>query len=185
MAKVHDAITDHLRNFITRQHLFFVGSAPLSGEGHVNLSPKGMDCFRVLSPERVGYADVVGSGNEVSAHMLENGRITFMFCAFEGPPSILRLYGTGHVVLPSHPEWESLSGHFTIYPSTRQIVVAEIARVQTSCGYGVPNYEYIGERDQHFKWASAKGEAGLAAYKAEFNLVSLDGLPTALAADDR
>jgi Pyridoxamine 5'-phosphate oxidase len=185
MAKLYDTITDHLREFIARQHLFFVASAPLSANSHVNLSPKGMDCFRVLSPARVGYADLIGSGNEASAHLLENGRITFMFCAFDGPPSILRLYGTGHVVLPNHQDWEELSSHFTIYPSTRQIVVADISRVQTSCGFGVPNFDYVGERDQHFKWASAKGAEGLEDYKMEFNRVSLDGLPTALAASDR
>src|SRR5262245_51544926 len=133
MAKFYDSITDHLQEFITQQHLFFVSSAPLSPEGHVNLSPKGLDCFRVLSPNRVGYMDLVSSGNETSAHLLENGRITFMFCAFAGPPKILRLYGKGYAVLPGDPEWETLSVHFQIYPSTRQLIIADITKVQTSC----------------------------------------------------
>lgn len=180
MAKVHEAITDRLQEFIEKQHLFFVASAPLSADGHVNLSPKGMDCFRVLSPHRVAYADVIGSGNETSAHLLENGRITIMFCAFDGPPNILRLYGRGHTVLPGRPEWEELSEHFTLYPSTRQIIVADITRVQTSCGFGVPHYEYVGERDQHFKWADSRGATGLETYIEEHNRVSIDGLPTAL-----
>jgi hypothetical protein len=180
MAKFHDEITDSLREFIAKQHIFFVSTSPLSEDGHVNLSPKGLDSFRVLSPHRVAYVDLISSGNETSAHMLENGRITIMFCAFEGPPNILRLYGTGYTVLPGHAEWEELASHFTIYPSTRQLIVANITLVQTSCGFGVPLYEYVGERDAHFKWAEKKGEAGLKAYRQENNLTSLDGLPTPL-----
>jgi hypothetical protein len=180
MAKVHEMITDQIQEFIAKQHLFFVGSAPLSADGHINLSPKGVDCFRVLSPHRVGYMDLIGSGNETSAHLLENGRITFMFCAFDGPPDIVRFYGRGHTVLPSHPEWATLSPLFTIYPSTRQLIVADIERVQTSCGFGVPLYEYVGGREQHFKWADTKGADGLATYCSEKNLRSIDGLPTSL-----
>jgi hypothetical protein len=178
MAKVHDHITDDLQAFIEKQHLFFVASAPLSADGHVNLSPKGVDCFRVLSPAQVGYMDLIGSGNETAAHTLENGRITFMFCAFEGPPSILRLYGRGRALRPGDTEWDELAAHFTLYPSTRQIVVADIDRVQISCGFGVPLYDYRGEREQHFKWAATKGPDGLAEYQRENNAVSLDGLPT-------
>jgi hypothetical protein len=173
-------ITPDLQAFIARQHMFFVASAPLSREGHVNLSPKGLDSFRILSPYRVAYMDIISSGNETSAHTLENGRITFMFCAFDGAPNILRLYGKGYTVLPNQPEWEELAAHFTIYPSTRQIIVADINRVQTSCGFGVPLYEYKGERDQHFKWAEKAGAAGLEAYKQEHSMISLDGLPTTL-----
>jgi hypothetical protein len=185
LAKVHERITEALQDFIARQHLFFVSSAPLSGEGHINLSPKGLDCFRILSPERVAYMDLIGSGNETSAHLLENGRITFMFCAFDGPPNILRLYGKGYTVLPGQAEWEELSRHFTIYPSTRQIIVADITRVQTSCGFGVPFYEYKGEREQHFKWAERIGQDGLETYKQEQNLSSIDGLYTALASQEK
>jgi len=180
MAKIHPMITPELKAFISRQHLFFVGSAPLSGDGHVNLSPKGLDSFRVLTPHRVAYLDIISSGNETSAHLLENGRITFMFCAFDGPPNILRLYGKGCSVLPNQPDWEELAANFTLYSSTRQIIVADITRVQTSCGYGIPLYEYKAERDLHFKWAEELGPAGLEQYKQEHSLVSLDGLPTAL-----
>ena len=181
MAKVHDMITDELQKFIAGQHMFFVSTAPLSADGHVNMSPKGIDCFRVLSPHRVGYMDLVGSGNETSAHLLENGRITFMFCAFDGPPNILRLYGRGRTVLPGQPEWAELAPHFTLYPSTRQLIAADIERVQTSCGFGVPIYEHVGERDLHFKWAEKQGEAGLVTYQQEHSLRSIDGLPSALA----
>jgi hypothetical protein len=180
MAKVHTEITPALQEFIAEQHIFFVSSAPLSGDDLINLSPKGLDCFRVLSPQRVAYMDLIGSGNETSAHLLENGRITFMFCAFAGPPNILRLYGKGHTVLPGQPEWEVLSQHFTLYPSTRHLIVADITRVQTSCGFGVPKYEYQEERDQHFKWMESKGKEGLAAYQEANNMRSIDGLPTAL-----
>src|SRR5438132_12708346 len=106
MAKTHEFITEDLQKFIHDQHMFFVASAPLNGSGHVNLSPKGLDCFRILSPTQVAYLDLTGSGNETSAHILENGRITLMFCAFDGPPNILRLYGKGCTVLPGSPEWD-------------------------------------------------------------------------------
>jgi hypothetical protein len=158
-----------------------VSTAPLGAQGHINLSPKGLDCFRIISPTRIGYMDLTGSGNETSAHLLENARITIMFCAFEGPPNILRLYGKGYTVLPRDEEWTVLSQHFPIQLGTRQIIVADIHRVQTSCGFAVPLYEYKGERDHSVKWAESKGSEGLEAYKKEKNLLSLDGLPTALA----
>jgi hypothetical protein len=163
MAKFYDSITDQIKEFIEQQHIFFVSSAPLSSRGHVNLSPKGLDSFRVLSPNKVAYMDIISSGNETSAHTLENGRITIMFCSFDGSPNILRLFGTGRTVLAKDPEWESLSKHFKLISSTRQIIVAEISKVQTSCGYGVPLYEYKGERDHHFKWAETIGPDGLVA----------------------
>lgn len=183
MAKVHEAITEQIRAFIARQHIFFVSTAPLDAGGHVNLSPKGTDSFRVLAADRVGYMDMVGSGNETSAHLLENGRITFMFCAFDGPPNILRLYGRGRTVLPGQPEWDELAPQFTLHTGTRQLIVADITRVQTSCGFGVPLYDYAGERDQMFNWADSKGADGLALYQQQNNLTSIDGLPTALAAE--
>lgn len=167
--------------FIQKQKLFFVATAPLSADGHINLSPKGLDSFRVLSNQKVAYLDVVGSGNETSAHILENGRITFMFCAFDGPPNILRLYGNGYTVLPGQENWSELIGEFVPVPAIRQIIVADIYKVQTSCGFSVPLYEYAGERDHAEKWAAKKGEAGLAQYVLEKNVVSLDGLPTAIA----
>jgi len=180
MAKFYNEISAHHKEFIDKQSMFFVASAPLSAEGHVNLSPKGMDCFRVFTSNRVAYMDIIGSGNETSAHILENGRITFMFCAYDGPPLILRLYGKGYTVIPGDAEWKGLAPHFNLVMSTRQIIVADIDMVQTSCGYSVPYYTYTGERDHAEKWAANKGEEGLEAYKAEKNLKSIDGLPTAL-----
>lgn len=181
MGKFFDEISQIHRAFIEKQKMFFVATSPLSADGHVNLSPKGMDSFRVLSPTKVAYMDIVGSGNETSAHVLESGRITFMFCAFDGPPNILRLYGKGYTVLPGHAEWDTLSALFELPLSVRQIIVADVYQVQTSCGFGIPYYEYLGERDHAEKWAQNKGAAGLEVYKQEKNLVSLDGLPTALA----
>ncbi|MDM9582143.1 MULTISPECIES: pyridoxamine 5'-phosphate oxidase family protein [unclassified Nostoc] len=180
MSKLFDCITEELQDFIAAQHLFFVGSAPLSSTGHVNLSPKGQDCFRILSPNRVGYLDLTGSGNETSAHLQENGRITFMFCAFQEPASILRLYGQGTTILPSSPEWDSLYSQFLPIPGTRQIIVAEIEKIQTSCGFGVPLYEYQGQRQTLVNWASKKGEEGVREYQQKKNLVSIDGLATPL-----
>lgn len=178
MGKFYDSITAHQQQFIERQHLFFVATAPLSKEGHINLSPKGLDCFKVLSPNSVAYMDLISSGNETSAHTLENGRIAFMFCSFEAVPTILRLYGKGRTILSSDEEWPAISAQFKIYPSTRQIIQATITKVQTSCGFGVPLYEYHGERNTHFEWADKKGAAGLAQYMNDHNITSIDGLPT-------
>lgn len=180
MGKLQECITPAHAEFIEKQHMFFVSTAPLSAKGRINLSPKGLDCFRVLSENKVAYMDLISSGNETSAHTLENGRITIMFCSFEGPPNILRLYGKGFTVLPGTEDWKIYAPHFTIYPSTRQIIVANIDLVQTSCGFGVPLFNYTGERDIHFEWAEKKGEEGLREYVLEKNLKSLDGLPTDL-----
>ncbi len=180
MAKFYDEITDELKAFAERQHMFFVASAPLSDEGHVNVSPKGMDSFRILDPHRVAYLDLTGSGNETSAHLKENGRITFMFCAFEGAPRIMRFFGTGKVVLSNTPEWDTLIPHFTQIQGARQIITAEITLVQTACGYAVPLYDFQGQRETLVKWADAKGENGLVAYRAEKNVCSIDGLVTHL-----
>ena len=180
MGKFHELIRPAYKTFIKEQHIFFVATAPLSAEGRVNLSPKGLDCFRVLSDHQVAYMDLISSGNETSGHTLENGRITFMFCSFDVTPTILRLYGKGFTVLPGTSAWENYATHFSIYPSTRQIIVADIDLVQTSCGFGVPMYEYTGERDIHFEWAEKKGADGLYEYMQQNNLKSLDGLPTDL-----
>ncbi|MEO7960684.1 MAG: pyridoxamine 5'-phosphate oxidase family protein [Ginsengibacter sp.] len=180
MGKFSESVQPAHRAFIEKQHIFFVSTAPLSEHGRINLSPKGLDCFRVLAENRVAYMDLISSGNETSAHTLENGRITFMFCSFEGSPNILRLYGKGFTVLPDTEDWKIYAPHFKIYPSTRQIIVANIDLVQTSCGFGVPLFDYSGERDMHFDWAEAKGEEGLREYAMEKNLKSLDGLPTDL-----
>lgn len=180
MAKLYDQITEELAAFIAAQPLFFVASAPLDAAGHVNLSPKGLDCLRVLAPQRVAYVDLTGSGNETSAHLAENGRITLMFCAFAGPPRILRLYGQGRTVLPETADWQELAPLFPAYPGARQIIVAEISRVQTSCGFAVPLMDYRGQRDTLIRWAEAKDEAGITAYQQQKNAVSIDGLPTPL-----
>ncbi|MEA5610084.1 pyridoxamine 5'-phosphate oxidase family protein [Nodularia spumigena] len=180
MAKVFDCITEELQNFIASQHIFFVGSAPLSATGHVNLSPKGLESFRILSAHQVAYLDFTGSGNETSAHLQENGRITFMFCAFEEPPRILRLYGQGYTILPSSPDWNNLYSLFPQIPGTRQIIVADIERVQSSCGFAVPLYEYQSQRQTLVNWASKKGEPGIQEYQQQKNIISIDGLPTPL-----
>lgn len=185
MGKLHDSIKPAHKEFIEKQHIFFVSTAPLSADGRVNLSPKGLNCFKVLSENRVGYMDLISSGNETSAHTLENGRITIMFCSFEGAPNILRLYGKGFAVLPGTVEWEHYSPHFLIYPSTRQLIIADIDMVQTSCGFGVPLYHYQGERDIHFEWAEKKGVDGLIEYVQQNNLKSLDGLPTDLGLQEK
>jgi hypothetical protein len=182
MGKVYEALTEDLQTFIQAQHVFFVATAPLSAEGHINLSPKGLDSFRILSPNRVAYLDLTGSGNETSAHLYENKRITFMFCAFNGPPNILRLYGTGRAILPDAPEWADLLPRFPAYPGIRQIILADITRVYTSCGYAVPRMEYVGERDTWIRWAETKGEEALVTYRQEKNSYSIDALPTPLAA---
>jgi len=181
MGKFYNEINKAQQEFIGKQHMFFVATAPLSTDGRINVSPKGLDSFKIISANKVAYMDLIGSGNETSAHTHENGRITFMFCAFENAPNILRLYGKAHAVLRNSDEWNEYAPLFTIYPSTRQIIVADIDLVQTSCGYGVPFYNYENERSIHFDWAETKGEEGLEKYMQEKNLQSIDGLSTDLA----
>jgi len=178
MAKFYPELDQPLRDFIARQHIFFVASAPHAGR--VNLSPKGIDSFRVLDNRRAAYLDLTGSGNETAAHLLENGRITVMFCSVEGDPLILRLYGRGQVVRPGEAEWDSLHPLFPTLPGIRQIVVIRIDSLQTSCGEGVPLFAYQGERQALLQWAEKKGEQGMAAYRREKNRISIDGLPTGI-----
>ena len=177
MAQVHESLDDDLIDWMARQHVFFVASAPSGPEGHVNLSPKGYDSFRVLGPTTVAYLDLTGSGAETIAHLRDNGRITIMFCAFEGPPRILRLFGAGEVVLPGTSSWDELAPRFALLPGARSIVRAEIDRVQTSCGYAVPFLEYSRERPTLEQWAARKSADELDAYRAAKNAVSIDGLP--------
>src|SRR5438105_6779634 len=181
MAEQYDQITPTLQNFIQAQPLFFVATAPRSEHGHVNLSPKGYDTFRILSPYQVAYLDFTGSGNETSAHLAENGRITFLFCAFSGAPQIVRLYGKGETVLPGAQRWDELLAHFPSYRGIRQIILASVDLVQTSCGYGVPLMEFQKDRETLARWASSQGEEVLAQYRGSNNSKSLDGLPTPLA----
>ena len=148
MAKIFDAIDDRLRGWIGKQQLFFVGTAPLAADGHVNVSPKGLDTFAVIDPNTVAYLDLTGSGVETVAHLRENGRITIMFCAFDGKPNIVRLYGRGEVLPLGEPEAEALLPRFGEYPGARSVIRVEVDRVSTSCGYGVPLLSYEGERDQ-------------------------------------
>jgi len=177
MGNTYDALDDGLADFIRRQHVFFVATAPLAADGHVNLSPKGLDTFAVVDPHTVAYADLTGSGIETVAHLRENGRITLCFCAFEGPPRILRLYGAGTVLEPGTPDFDALRPRFGEFPSLRSIVRVALDRVADSCGYAVPLYRFEGERTRLHEWAARKGPAGIATYQDENNRVSLDGLP--------
>jgi Pyridoxamine 5'-phosphate oxidase len=178
MSQMHDSISAELAEFIRGQVVFFVATAPITGTGHVNLSPKGMDTLRIFSPTRVAYLDLTGSGNETAAHVTENGRITLMFCAFEGKPMILRLYGRGMVVLPGSEEWEGLLSKFVPLAGTRQIIVCDVQHVQTSCGLAVPLMEFVEHRDGLVKWAAGKGEEGLRQYREKKNRRSIDGIMT-------
>lgn len=175
MGKVYDVIDDGLAEFIGRQHVFFVGTAPDSPDGHLNVSPKGLDTFRILGPRTVAYLDLTGSGIETVAHLRQNGRITVMFCAFEGRPLIVRLYGRGRVVEPGDTDWGEAIGRFPGYPGARSVIVMEVERVADSCGYAVPRYEYRGERSQLIDYAEKKGPEGLANYRSQKNRVSIDG----------
>ena len=179
MAKFFPELTAAHQKFIAAQKIFFVASAPTSGR--VNLSPKGMDTFRVLNARRVGYLDGTGSGNETAAHLADNGRMTVMMCALTGAPLIFRMYGRGSAVNPRHEEWSQLRPLFGApLPGERQVIVLDIESVQTSCGFAVPRFEYKEERDTLNKWAEKKGPDGIAEYWAEKNQRSIDGLPTGL-----
>ena len=176
--KLHESITDRLRAFIEKQHVFFVATAPLSADGRVNLSPKGLDgTFAVVDEHTVAYLDLTGSGAETVAHLRENGRITVMFCAFEGPPNIVRLHGHGRHTVPGDSEFDSLRGRFADHPGVRGIVVVDVDRVSDSCGYAVPLMSHDGDRDLLTSWAGHRGEAGLETYRAQKNATSIDGLP--------
>ena len=177
MGKVYDEITDEIAAFIHQQHLFFVATAPLSDIGHVNLSPKGLDTFAILDPLSIAYQDFSGSGAETIAHVKQNGRITIMFCAFEGRPLIVRLYGRGHVHERGTTEFAELSNQFNDRPGVRAIIRVDLTRIQDACGFGVPLFEFVSPRDTLLKWVERKGEAGLAEYRRENNLKSIDDLP--------
>jgi predicted pyridoxine 5'-phosphate oxidase superfamily flavin-nucleotide-binding protein len=177
MGKIRSEIDDAARKFIEAQKIFFVASATLAASGHVNVSPKGLDTFRILGPTTVAYLDFNGSGVETIAHLKENGRIVLMFCAFQGPPDIFRLYGQGRVVEAHEAEFAALAESFSTSENARSIVLVEVTRVQDSCGYGVPLFKYEGERTQLLAWAGKRGAEGLKAYRREKNRQSIDGLP--------
>lgn len=177
MARVYAEIDARLREFLEAQRVFFVATAPLGAGGHLNLSPKGFDAFRVLGPREVAYLDSVGSGVETIAHLRENGRIVIMMCAFEGPPRIVRLHGRGEVVEPADPGFGELRSRFGEAPSIRSIIRVTLDRISDSCGYGVPLYRFEGLRPQMAAWAERKGRDGVVAYQRENNVESIDALP--------
>jgi hypothetical protein len=181
MAKFYSEINPSLQNFIKEQKIFFTATAPQ--KGRINLSPKGIDTFRCLDNKTVAYLDLTGSGNETSAHLNEDSRITIMFCSFSEKPLILRLYGQGKVIRPRDKEWQKFYSLFNPVTGERQIIVVEVDSAQTSCGYGVPVYEFKEERETLIEWATKKGEQGIREYWEAKNLKSIDGLPTKLLED--
>lgn len=176
MGLLLDELDDRLTSWIAEQHLFFVATAPSDG-GHVNLSPKGHDTLRILGPRRAAYLDLTGSGVETIAHTRQNGRITIMLCAFEGPPLIVRLIGSGTAHPVGTSRFDELAPHFELLPGTRSIIEVDIDRVQTSCGYSVPFMRYEGERPTLIEWAERRGDDGLVEYWAEKNVQTIDGIP--------
>jgi Pyridoxamine 5'-phosphate oxidase len=176
MAKFYPTLTAELQDVIAQQQMFFTATGV--ADGRINLSPKGIDSFRIIDPQTVAYLDLTGSGNETSAHLLVNDRITIMFCSFQGKPLILRLYGTGKVMRPRDRDWSDWVRRFPVTPGTRQIVKIAIESVQTSCGMAVPTYDFVAQRSALIDWAENKGEAGLQEYWTAKNQTSIDGLPT-------
>ena len=174
MGKTYATIDDSVRKFIEAQPVFFVGTAPLDSDGHVNVSPKGLDTLRILGPRTIAYLDLTGSGIETVSHLKENGRIVLMFCAFQGPPKIFRLHGRGRVVEPEQPEFPGLAANFPEHEGTRSIILVDVLRISDSCGYGVPLLQYQGERNQLSAWAGKLGAEGLKAYRQEKNHQSID-----------
>ena len=177
MTKKYDFLDNTLIQWISRQKIFFVGSAPLSGEGHINVSPQGGDSLRSLDQHTLAYTDYAGSGAETAAHLRENGRIVLMFCAFDGPPQILRLHGRGHLVLPQDADFSHLTRLLPPSSCLRSFIKVDIERITTSCGYAVPLMAYQGERPQLEQWAERKGEQGLQEFARQHNRTSIDGLP--------
>lgn len=177
MGKEYTEIDERLQRWIERQNVFFVATSPLSSDGLLNCSPKGLDCFRVLGPRQVGYVDTGGSGIETVAHLKENGRIVIMMCAFEGPPKIYRFYGNGKVIEPHHDHFETMLGEFPAVPAARNMIVVDINRVHDSCGYGVPLYEFKSQRDSLGNYFANQNEDEIINYRKEKNRTSLDGLP--------
>jgi len=177
MGKLYDTIDAELEAWMGHQKVFFVATAPLSPDAHLNCSPKGGDTFRVLGKREVAYLDLTGSGIETVAHVQENGRIVIMFCAFEGSPKIVRLHGKAVVLYPSEPEFERLHPKFPMHAGTRAIVKIAVTRISDSCGYAVPRLDFVEERDVLDKWTDRKSPEELAAYREAKNKLSIDGLP--------
>src|SRR5215469_5771731 len=179
MGKVYPTIDEKLVRWLIAQKIFFVATAPVSPDGHINCSPKDGASFRILDEQTVAYLDLTGSGVETIAHLKENGRIVLMFCALEGPPKIVRLHGQGEPIEPGHSEFERLRVLFQDRPGLRAFIRIRLTRISDSCGFGVPLYEFRGERSQLEEWAERKGEDSLAIYRQTKNSCSIDGLPGA------
>lgn len=177
MSAVYDELNEALTGFIRRQKLFFVATAPLSAEGSVNVSPKGYDSLAIIDSKTVAYVDLGGSGIETHAHLRENGRVTLMFCAFEGPANIVRIYGRGETCSFDEPGFAEKMKLFPTFERARGVITIRIDRVSDSCGWGVPFFDYRGERDQLRRWVDARPEDEWAARRFESNAVSIDGLP--------
>jgi hypothetical protein len=181
MAKFYTELNASLKEFIGRQHIYFNASAPT--RGRINISPKGLDTFRILNDRRVAYLDLTGSECETAAHIAENGRLTLMFCSFDSKPLILRLYGTGRVVHRRNPEWDELHPLFPSFPGERQIILLDIESIMSTCGFAVPLFEFTGHREQLTEFACKLGEAAMDDYRRQKNQTSIDGLPTFLLED--
>ncbi len=177
MGNEYTEIDDRLQKWIGRQHVFFVATAPLSADGLVNCSPKGLDSLRILGPTTLAYVDIGGSGIETVAHLKENGRIVIMMCAFDGPPKIFRFYGIGSVVEPHDARFSDLLAHFPEQPSARNIIEVSVDRIVDSCGYGVPLYEFQKHRDSFDNYYGNQTEQEIAEFRQNSNATSLDGLP--------
>ncbi len=176
MGKEYTEITPKLQSWIDRQQMFFVATAPIAGDGLINCSPKGLESFRVLSPHRIAYLDVGGSGIETVAHLKENGRIVIMMCAFAGPPKTYRFYGRGSVIEQHDSNFKELLQEFPPQPAARNIIVVEVERIIDSCGYGVPLYTFEKQRDSMQNYLADKTEEFIKQYRAKKNRYSLDGL---------
>jgi hypothetical protein len=179
MGRQYDQLSDQHIEFIIHQQLFFVATA--MSDGRINVSPKGLDSLRIVDPKQVVWLNLTGSGNETATHLREDGRMTLMFCAFEGAPMILRLYGRATSHLEGSEIWDAHIGRFPLLPGARQIILMNLDLVAISCGIGVPLFDYLGQRDLLVEWAKSKGEDGLKAYRDSRNKVSLDGKSTDLA----
>jgi hypothetical protein len=177
MSKQRESIDSELAAWISQQRVFFVATAPLSPDGHINISPKGGDSFRVLGTTEVAYQDYTGSGAETAAHLRENSRIVVMFCSFDGPPQIVRLHGRGTVIASGHPRFAELASQFPANSGTRAFIHVTVTRVSSSCGYAVPLFDFRERRDTLDRWAINKGPEKLEEYRASKNQRSIDGLP--------
>ena len=176
MGKLFDVITPELQKWIEQQKIFFVATAPVSGEGHINCSPKGLDSFRIVDVRTVAYQDLTGSGIETIAHIQENKRIVLMFCAFDGPPKIVRLHGIGEAITPEHEDFLNVSGLFPKRRGVRAYIRIQLNRISDSCGYAVPLYEFVKDRDVLEKWVDVKTDDQLEDYRLAKNMESIDGI---------